>query len=436
MSFYMLKRQDSFYFRIRVPQDLLQHFTYPEIKRSLRTKDPYHAKSQAKLMSSKAENVFMMLRSNVLAPGQVQEYIRRELPSIWKKCKKEPLPLPSRNQREEQQKKSKRLQQVSEAYIQEHVVLKKWTEKTIIEFSSQLVMFQKVVGDVPIRSIDRAVMVGYLETLKRLPAGISNKPTYRDKSIKEIMAMPDVVPMSNTTVNKYIERAGALFLWCIRQDFLDRNPAQGLTIAKTKSEDELRSAYSLDDIERIKKTLSKVEKNRPERYWVPRIGCYSGARLNEICQLYVSDVVKVDEIWCFDINGEKDKRLKNLASKRMIPIHPKLLELGFVDYVEQLKVKGVARLWERLPAGRDGYSHLFSKWYQRHNREHITQDKRKCFHSFRHLVCDTLKQAGIETSVISELVGHTHAGGNITISRYGKRFRPQILLDALMKLDY
>ena len=72
MSFYMLKRQDSFYFRIRVPQDLLQHFTYPEIKRSLRTKDPYHAKSQARMWSSKAENVFLTLRSNVLASEQVQ----------------------------------------------------------------------------------------------------------------------------------------------------------------------------------------------------------------------------------------------------------------------------------------------------------------------------------------------------------------------------
>lgn len=431
MSFYVLKIKENYYFRTRIPQDLLHYFPYQEIKRSLRTKNINHAKKLVNIWSSKTEKVFMTLRANILAAEQIHDYIRRELPSIWRKSNSDPI---AQNQRAEQQKKSKRLQQVSEAYIQEHVALKKWTEKTVIEFSSQLLMFQKVVGDVPIRSIDRKVMVGYLETLKRLPAGISNKPIYRDKSIKEIMAMPDVVPMSSTTVNKYIERAGALFLWCIRQDFLDRNPAQGLTIAKTKSEDELRSAYSLDDIDRIKKTLSKVEKNRPERYWVPRIGFYSGARLNEICQLYVSDVVKVDEIWCFDVNGDKDKRLKNLASKRMIPIHPKLIELGFIDYIEKLKARGAVRLWERLPAGRDGYSHLFGKWYQRHNREHITQDKKKCFHSHRHLVTDTLKQAGVAEGVISEIIGH--ANESITMSRYGKRFRPQILLDALLKLDY
>lgn len=431
MSSYVLKIKENYYFRIWIPQDLQQHFPYLEIKRSLRTKNPNHAKSLARIWSTKAENVFMTLRSNILSPEQIQDYIRRELPSLWRKNNSDSI---AQNQREGQQKKSKRLQQVSEAYIQEHVVLKKWTEKTVIEFRSQLMMFQKVVGNVPIRSIDRTVMVGYLETLKRLPAGISNKPTYRDKTVKEIMAMPDVVPMSNTTVNKYIERAGALFMWCMRQDYLDRNPAQGLTIAKTKSEDELRSAYSLEDVERIKKTLNQAEKDRPERYWVPRIAAFSGARLNEICQLYVSDVVEVDGIWCFDINGDKDKRLKNLASKRMIPIHPNLIDLGFLDYVEKLNANGAVRLWEKLPAGRDGYSHLFSKWYQRHNRQFITEDKKKCFHSFRHLVTDTLKQSGVAEGIIAEIIGH--ANESITMSRYGKRFRPQVLLDALVKLDY
>ena len=233
MSSYVLKIKENYYFRIWIPQDLRHHFPYQEIKRSLRTKNINHAKSLSRIWSSKAENVFMTLRSNILMPEQIHDYIRRELPSLWRKSNNEPI---AQNQRDEQQKKSKRLQKVIEAYIQEHIVLKKWTDKTTIEFRSQLVMFQKVVGDVPIRSIDRKMMLGYLETLKKLPAGIGNKPIYRDKTIQEITAMPDVVPMSNTTVNKYIERAGALFLWCIKQDYLDRNPAQGLSISKTTSE--------------------------------------------------------------------------------------------------------------------------------------------------------------------------------------------------------
>jgi integrase len=66
----------------------------------------------------------------------------------------------------------------------------------------------------------------------------------------------------------------------------------------------------------------------------------------------------------------------------------------------------------------------------------ITNDLKKVFYSFRHTVADTLKQAGVETSVISELLGHSHDKGNMTLSRYGKRYRPKVLLEALMKLNY
>ena len=181
-------------------------------------------------------------------------------------------------------------------------------------------------------------------------------------------------------------------------------------------------------------SLGGISRSRPERYWVPLISMYSGMRLNEICQLYVEDMVEIEGIWCFDVNEDKDKRLKNLASKRTIPVHPKLIEGGFIEYVEQLKGKRTVRLWERLSAGRDGYSHLFGKWYQRHNRQHITKDKKKCFHSFRHTVGDTLKQVGVAEGVIAEILGHSN--DSITTGRYGKRFRPQVLLDALVKLDY
>ena len=233
-----------------------------------------------------------------------------------------------------------------------------------------------------------------------------------------------------------MSRAGALMVYCVRQGYIDRNPAEGLALARTVNQDEERNAYTNDDIKKLVSSLGEVKVEAPERYFVPLIGMYSGARLNEICQLYVEDVKRFEGVWCFDINDERDKRLKTLSSRRLVPIHPRLAELGFLEYVEQLRGHGAVRLWENLPAGRDGYGHLFSKWYQRHNRKHVTDDPKKCFHSFRHLVADTLKQHCVESSVVSELLGHSHGKGNITLSRYGKRYRPQVLLDALVKLDY
>jgi integrase len=63
-----------------------------------------------------------------------------------------------------------------------------------------------------------------------------------------------------------------------------------------------------------------------------------------------------------------------------------------------------------------GYSNGFGKWYQRFNRRHVTKDPQKVFHSMRHLVTDTLKQAGVLETVIAELVGHSN-GGSETMGR-------------------
>jgi integrase len=158
--------------------------------------------------------------------------------------------------------------------------------------------------------------------------------------------------------------------------------------------------------------------------------------LNEICQLYVDDIIKFDDLWCISINDEKDKRLKNVASKRIIPVHPALVELGLMEYVESLKTENSPRLWMNLEwTDLTGYGNSFCKWYQRYNRIHVTADPKKVFHSMRHTLADTLKQAGVQETVIAELVGHSNAG-SMTMGRYGKRYQPKVLLEALEKLDY
>lgn len=172
---------------------------------------------------------------------------------------------------------------------------------------------------------------------------------------------------------------------------------------------------------------------QPERYWIPLISMYSGLRIDEACQLYKEDIRDVNQIPCIDVNCNKDKKLKTLSSARVLPVHPKLIELGFLEYVQSVEHE---RLWPNLyrrPLG--GFSGKFGQWYCRFNRQCITTDPYKTYHSFRHSICDTLKQAGVQEALIAELVGHSN-NDSITMSRYGKRYRPEVLLEALVKVDY
>ena len=74
----------------------------------------------------------------------------------------------------------------------------------------------------------------------------------------------------------------------------------------------------------------------PVRRWVPWIGAYTGARVSEICQLRSEDVIRFDGIWCLKFAPEAGS-LKTSGSERVIPVHPALIENGFLKFVERLK---------------------------------------------------------------------------------------------------
>ena len=64
-------------------------------------------------------------------------------------------------------------------------------------------------------------------------------------------------------------------------------------------------------------------------------------RLNEICSLYLDKIIQKsgnhrEKRWCFNISEEKhrpDKKLKTQSSRRIIPIHDTLIDLGLVEHV-------------------------------------------------------------------------------------------------------
>ena len=325
------------------------------------------------------------------------------------------------------------LSKVIEDHIKEAMQANSWTEKSLAENESIYKVFLEIIGDRDIKTITYQDLIACRDKLVKLPSNRGKNPKLRTKSIEEILTMKKLIPMSLSTVNKYLVRISTLFKWAAKHRYISVNYAEGLTLQTKKRASEDREAYSAEDIQVI---LEKVENvpGKPERYWVPMIGLYSGMRLEEICQLHVADIIEQDSIACFDINDNNGKKLKTQSSRRVIPIHPKLIELGLKEYVDTLRDSGKARLWENLTKGRDGYSHDLGKWYQRFNRKYVTENPKRVFHSFRHTLANTLKQKGVQEVVIAEIMGH--AVDSMTMSRYGKVYEPKVLLEALSKLEF
>jgi integrase len=411
----MFVRNNTYYYRANVPVDLLKYFPTTEIKKSLKTKESKTAKLMASSYEYKVQQAFAVIRTGALPDDTIKLVVESIVPT----------------KRKAAVSKGKVLADILPGYKESKKA--EWTAKTKMEAGGVIRLLLDLIGYAEISAITRPMVLELRSTLQKLPPNLYKK--YPGKTIKQILAIKDIEPMSNKSVNKHVSRLGSMLKYCLEEGIITSNPATGLKISEKKRPDEERSAYDKADVKKIISHLP-VDPTKPERYWIPMIGLYSGMRLNEICQLYASDIIKFDGLWCFSINGEKDKHIKNEASDRVIPIHPTLIDLGFLEYVEQQKINNIPRLWMNLTYCKiNGYCNIFSKWYSRFNRSNVTENPLKVFHSMRHTVTDKLKQAGIIDTIIAELVGHSNSG-SMTMGRYGKRYQPKVLLEALLKLDY
>lgn len=128
------------------------------------------------------------------------------------------------------------------------------------------------------------------------------------------------------------------------------------------------------------------------------------------------------------------KRLKTKAAKRLIPIHPFLIRLGLISFVDSLRQADQIRLFPELKERRDGYGQTVSKWFASYCTRCGIDEAGKVFHSFRHTVIDHLKQADVPKEKIAALVGHED--DSETFGRYGKDFRPSTLLGVVKELNF
>jgi len=159
-------------------------------------------------------------------------------------------------------------------------------------------------------------------------------------------------------------------------------------------------------------------------------------RLEEFAQLRREDVRQEDAIWFFDINGEDGRQIKNHQSKRRVPIHPTILALGFLEYVDHTAPKDKDLVFPELkPGGPDkklGFH--FTKWFTNYRRTVGVYEKGVDYHSFRHNVTTQLFAAGLSNAIVDELTGH--AGQGISQTRYKHQLPLRVLYEAISKIDW
>ncbi len=157
--------------------------------------------------------------------------------------------------------------------------------------------------------------------------------------------------------------------------------------------------------------------------------------MSECCQLTVDDVAVRDDTPVILVRGGDGKRVKTAAARRVIPVHPELVRMGFLDYAEAQREAGHARLFPELKRDRRGYySDPFQKWFSRFLDKAGAKQPRTSFHSFRHCFRDALREADVGREATLALGGW--AGSGVADTVYGGGLRPGTLAREIRKVRY
>ncbi|KGI76896.1 DUF6538 domain-containing protein [Oleiagrimonas soli] len=226
--------------------------------------------------------------------------------------------------------------------------------------------------------------------------------------------------MSKRTAVNYVSNVAQIFAYLIRQGHLTDNPVKGVMVmtkrekAKRRAEGHEWEAFTVDQLRRIYAPENIGKMSQLHNRWAAVLGLYTGARVGEVAQIFLRDIVKEGDIWCVRLTVESDgQALKNEHSRRLVPLHPDLITMGFADYVDRLRKMGEERLFPQVNLdGKAGKGSAISKNFGyllqrkevgvRPRREH----GRVGFHSLRKTVVQSLQGTGVSDERRRAFVGH------------------------------
>lgn len=253
--------------------------------------------------------------------------------------------------------------------------------------------------------------------LLQLPANRGKSAATRGLPLREPIRVQGVPKIDSATVNAYLSACKNLWVWAEAHGHVSEVLFEGLAVSKRSAASKNRAPFAQEALTKASTVLtdpgSKFYEKQNHR-WATLIAMFSGARLNEVCQLKVDDIKEVEGTWIFDFTeqGDETKRLKTSAARRRVPIHSHLIELGLLDFISSPRNKGHDRLFpDYTYSEKSGYGDKLSKWFNRTFTPALgIKSDAHVFHGLRHTFATRPAQADVETERMQFIIGHERQG--------------------------
>ncbi|MBE1282809.1 MAG: tyrosine-type recombinase/integrase [Rhodobacteraceae bacterium] len=254
------------------------------------------------------------------------------------------------------------------------------------------------------------------QVLHDLPSNRKVKTALKGLPLMEAIKVPGQAKISDKTIDSHIQMFAAFFQWAETHGHAPHRLFEGMKLGKRAKKNEIkRKPFTPEQVQRILTELTENTSGlvRSESHkWGMLLALFTGARLNEICQLHIADVRQEDGIWFLDITdeGDDDKKLKTEAGRRKVPVHSELIRLGFLEFV-QSRSMGKRMFPDYNLNINGGYGRSLGRWCnERFLPELGIKEPGVVFHCFRHTIVTRLSQADVPEPIVQCIVGHARSG--------------------------
>jgi hypothetical protein len=314
-------------------------------------------------------------------------------------------------------------------------------------------------GDMPISRWEKSHLSAFADALKGLP--ITREKRIQDLPIQKALAAAKAErldTMGDKIRQTRIDHMKALAIFAMDQlGIIKSDPFGRYTIIKQKKKHSERAEDNIQPFSpcQIRSILphcaAQFHEDSLDR-WAPIISAYTGARREEIGQLYLSNVAAWGNLLTLEITDEgEDQSVKNRHSFRTIPVPPVLMDAGFGEFVGRRRQVGDQMLFienftdnrtkkktlrQVKVTGRGRFTETYGERFTRYVRKPLKlTEPGLVFHSFRHAWTDAARRAKIDPEIRRLIAGRLDDVGiksDPTESSYGGADLLQEKLEAMI----
>jgi integrase len=260
------------------------------------------------------------------------------------------------------------------------------------------------------------------------------------RRLAEVVGFDDLSLLTKTHVEKWIKHLRDLGLasatvainlrflnilsnFAIAKDLLltESPTARIKLVGKTKTK---MRAYTNTEAQMV--LAAARQHTDPARRWLPWMCCFTGCRLDEIAGAAARDIEQIGSYWVLHVRLDHrpaTASLKNEPSERTIPLHPALIEEGFLGYWRALPRDGA--LFPELIADRFGSkAGTASKRIGPMIRgladvmPSLADLRLSPSHSWRHRLHDECRRIPIRQDIEDAITGHAQEGSGPGYGEY------------------